>query len=55
MLANNKLRNLGARRDLASTIAYIKDPKLPMPKMFPDLLDEQSVKDVATWIHEELR
>jgi alcohol dehydrogenase (cytochrome c) len=55
MLANNKLRNLGARRNLASTIAYIKDPKLPMPKMFPDLLDEQSVKDVATWIHEELR
>jgi alcohol dehydrogenase (cytochrome c) len=55
MIADHKLGNLRARRDLASTIAYLKDPKAPMPKLFPDLLDEKSVTDVATWVHEELR
>jgi alcohol dehydrogenase (cytochrome c) len=55
LIADHKLGNLKARRDLASTIAYIKDPKAPMPKLFPDLLDEKSVTDVATWVHEELR
>jgi alcohol dehydrogenase (cytochrome c) len=55
MIADHKLGNLAARRDLASTIAYLKDPKAPMPKLFPDLLDEKSVTDVATWVYEELR
>jgi alcohol dehydrogenase (cytochrome c) len=55
MIAEHKLGNLRARRDLASTIAYLKNPKAPMPKLFPDLLDEKSVTDVATWLHEELR
>jgi mono/diheme cytochrome c family protein len=54
-IADHKLSTLGARRDLASTIAYVKDPKAPMPKMFPELLNEQSVVDVSMWIHEELR
>jgi len=55
MIADRRLGGLGARQDLASTIAYIKDPKPPMPKLYPDLLDEQHVLDVATFIHEELR
>jgi alcohol dehydrogenase (cytochrome c) len=55
MIADHKLGNLRARLDLAATIAYIKAPKAPMPKLFPDLLDEKSVTDVATWLHEELR
>ena len=54
MLVDHKLGNLKARRGLAETIAYIKNPKAPMPKLFPDLLDETSVIDVATWVHEEL-
>jgi PQQ-dependent dehydrogenase (methanol/ethanol family) len=54
-IADHKLSTLAARRDLASTIDYVKNPKAPMPKMFPDLLNEQSVVDVSTWIHEELR
>jgi alcohol dehydrogenase (cytochrome c) len=53
MVAEHKLANLKAR-DLAATVAYIKNPKLPMPKMFPDLLTEKNVNDVATYIHEEL-
>ncbi len=55
MLADHKLSNLAARRDLAGTIDYIKKPKAPMPQLYPGLLDEKSVIAVATWVHEELR
>jgi alcohol dehydrogenase (cytochrome c) len=55
MIADHRLANLAQRRDLAATITYLKDPKAPMPKMFPDLLNEQSLIDVATWIHQELK
>jgi mono/diheme cytochrome c family protein len=55
MIANKHLRNLGGRQSLAATVEYIKNPKAPMPKLFPDLLDERSVIAVATWMHEELR
>jgi PQQ-dependent dehydrogenase (methanol/ethanol family) len=55
MIADRKLSNLRARRDVASTIAYIKDPKPPMPRMYPDLLGEQSIVDVTAYIHEELK
>jgi alcohol dehydrogenase (cytochrome c) len=54
MLADHKLSTLAARRDTADTIRYIKDPKPPMPKLYPDLIDEQSVVAVATYIREEL-
>lgn len=54
MIADHKLAGLKSRRDLASTVAYIKDPKLPMPKLYPDLITDQNVVDVATYIHQEL-
>ena len=41
--------------DMAATIAYIREPKAPMPKLFPDLINEQSVIDVANFLHEELK
>ena len=47
-----KERNIG---DMAGdTIRYIKDPKPPMPKLYPDLIDERSVVAVTTYIREEL-
>src|SRR5690606_30507415 len=55
MIADRKLSGIAGRQDLAATIAYIKDPKPPMPRLFPGLLDEAAVRSVATWIHEELR
>lgn len=55
MLADHRLAGLAARLDLPATIAYIKNPKAPMPRMYPDLLDDKSVEAVATWIHKELR
>ncbi len=54
LIADHKLSNLKARLDRAATIRYIKDPKPPMPRMYPDLLTEQNVVDVAAYLHEEL-
>ena len=53
LIADHKLSHLKARLDKASTIAFIKDPKPPMPKLYPDLLSEQNVADVATYVHDE--
>jgi alcohol dehydrogenase (cytochrome c) len=54
-IADHKLANLAARRDLASTIQYIKQPKAPMPVLYPGLLDEHSVDAVARWVRQNLR
>jgi mono/diheme cytochrome c family protein len=55
MIKDKPVSKLQARQDLAATITYLKNPTAPMPKLYPDLLDEQSVIAVATWMHEELR
>ncbi|MEO8754339.1 MAG: PQQ-binding-like beta-propeller repeat protein, partial [Casimicrobiaceae bacterium] len=54
LLADHKLGTLKSRLNLAATIAYIKDPKPPMPKLFPDLITEQSVIDVAAYLQADL-
>jgi mono/diheme cytochrome c family protein len=54
LVAGHELSTLGKRRDRASTLGYIKDPKSPMPKLYPNLLDEQSLKDVTSYIYEDL-
>jgi alcohol dehydrogenase (cytochrome c) len=54
MIADHRLSTLKARRDMASTVSYIKDPQPPMPKLFPQLIDEPSVVAVAQYIRQEL-
>jgi PQQ-dependent dehydrogenase (methanol/ethanol family) len=54
LIPDRKLSTLKKRRDAAGTIAYIKDPKPPMPKLYPDLINEQSVIDVAAYVREDL-
>ena len=54
LIAGHELSTLKARRDLADTIAYIKSPKAPMPRLYPGLLNEQSVTDVATYLQQGL-
>jgi mono/diheme cytochrome c family protein len=54
LIADHKLSTLAARRDLPAIIGYIEDPKAPMPKLYPDLLSEQNVTDVATYVRQEL-
>jgi mono/diheme cytochrome c family protein len=54
LLADHRLSSLKSRRDLASTVSFIKDPKAPMPKLYPDLISEANVRDVAAYLYEEL-
>jgi alcohol dehydrogenase (cytochrome c) len=53
-VAGHELSTLRQRRDLDATIQYIKDPKPPMPKLYPALLDDQAVADVATYVQQEI-
>jgi alcohol dehydrogenase (cytochrome c) len=55
LVPDRKLAALRARQDVAKTVEYIKDPKAPMPRLFPDLLNEQSLLDVAAFVHDEFR
>jgi PQQ-dependent dehydrogenase (methanol/ethanol family) len=54
-IADKRLGNLAVRMSLEDTMALIKDPKAPMPKLYPELIDEQSVEAVARFVLEELR
>lgn len=44
------LGNLKARMSLAQTIAQIKNPAPPMPKLFPAPLSDKDVEDVAAYV-----
>ena len=51
---DHNLGTIKARKDLAATIAAIKDPAPPMPKLFPNQLSETDVKDVAEYLQNGL-
>lgn len=53
LVAGHDLGTLRKGRDRAATLNYIKDPKPPMPKLYPNLLDEQALKDVTSYIYED--
>jgi len=38
------------RKDAAAAIAWIKNPLPPMPKLYPAVLSEKDVKDVAAYV-----
>jgi mono/diheme cytochrome c family protein len=44
------LRGESARKNTAAAIAWIKNPKAPMPKLYPNPLSEKDVDDVAAYI-----
>ena len=52
MIADHRLSTLKARRDFAATVAFVKAPTGAMPRMFPELLTEQNVADVAAYVQE---
>ena len=54
LIADHKLSTLRARLDQAATIRSIKEPKPPMPKLYPDLIKEQDVTDVADYLRTQL-
>ena len=44
------LANVKAHETLAATIAQIKNPAPPMPKLYPSPLSEEDVNDVAAYV-----
>jgi mono/diheme cytochrome c family protein len=44
------LRGEKNRKDTAAAIAWIKNPKLPMPKLYPSVISEKDVEDVAAYV-----
>jgi mono/diheme cytochrome c family protein len=45
-----KLTSEKSRKNLAQTVAWIKNPTPPMPKLYPSPLDDKDVVDVATYV-----
>lgn len=54
LIPNHPLGNLEEKMTLEDAVDYIKDPVMTMPSLYPDLLDEQAVINVARFILEEL-
>ncbi len=44
------LKGEKSRKDYAAAVAWIKDPKPPMPKLYPAPLSESDVADVAAYV-----
>jgi len=44
------LRAEKTRKDAAAAIAWIKNPGPPMPKLYPSVLSEKDVEDVAAYV-----
>ena len=44
------LRNEKTRKNMAAAIAWIKNPRAPMPKLYPSPLNEKDVTDVAAYV-----
>jgi alcohol dehydrogenase (cytochrome c) len=53
LIGDHKLRERVPQLGPAATVRYIKDPKAPMPKLYPSLLTEQNVVDVAAYLQQE--
>jgi alcohol dehydrogenase (cytochrome c) len=52
LIAGHNLVTVRERRDLKSTIDFIKAPVAPMPKLYPSMLSAQDVLDVASYLHQ---
>ena len=44
------LKNEKSRKNYAQTVAWIKNPQPPMAKLFPDVITEKDVADVAAYV-----
>ena len=52
LIEAHNLATLRDRRSLESTVAFIKAPVPPMPKLYPSTLGEQDVADLAAYLQQ---
>ncbi|WP_164932010.1 PQQ-binding-like beta-propeller repeat protein [Janthinobacterium sp. 17J80-10] len=50
-LGGPSLLNWNARMTPEKTMALIKNPKSPMPRLYPSILSESDVADITTYLH----
>ncbi|MDP9106413.1 MAG: cytochrome c [Candidatus Eremiobacteraeota bacterium] len=48
--AGPSLKNEKSRKTYAQTVAWIKEPLSPMPKLYPDTIGAKDVADVAAYV-----
>jgi mono/diheme cytochrome c family protein len=44
------LKNEKSRKNYVQTVAWIKNPQPPMPKLYPDSIGDKDVADVAAYV-----
>jgi len=44
------LRNENERMDFGATVSWIEDPQPPMPVLYPKILTQKEVRDVAAYV-----
>lgn len=44
------LRSEHNRMDFTTTMSWIEDPAPPMPKLYPKMLTEDDVRDIASYV-----
>jgi mono/diheme cytochrome c family protein len=44
------LKGEKARKNYVQTIAQVRDPQPPMPKLYPDPLNDKDVQDIAAYV-----
>jgi PQQ-dependent dehydrogenase (methanol/ethanol family) len=52
LIEGHNLATLRERRNLESTVTFIKAPVAPMPKLYPSTLSEQDVVDLAAYLQQ---
>ena len=52
-IAGHALTTHVRAHDASATAGYIKAPRAPMPTLYPDLLSDQDVSDVAAYLYSE--
>lgn len=45
------LRGERERLDYPALVSWIQDPQMPMPKLYPKILSEQELLDVAAYVY----
>src|SRR6185437_10464482 len=50
MLPDFNLKGIRSRKDQAALAAWIKNPKAPMPRLFPSPFGAQDVEDIAAYV-----
>ena len=50
MMPNYSLKDIKSRKDRPALAQWIKNPKPPMPRLFPSPFSAQDIEDIAAYV-----